>query len=1252
MGRLVRIDLENFKSYRGKQTIGPFSSFTSVIGPNGAGKSNLMDAISFVLGIKSQQLRSQQLRELIYTRGPEEHEDDEGRSGDDEDSDEVENVRPKTASVTAVYRQDDGTEVTFSRSISSSGSQYRINNRVVSVDVYLKTLELENILVKARNFLVFQGDIEAIASQSSKDLTRLIEQISGSLEFKKEYEELKAVQERATENSTQNFNKKRGVTAEMKQFREQKDEAEKYERLQSQRAKLLTTHFLWKLFHLEGKVTQMEQVIGEEQAKTGDFNETQDRLERAFKDAKKKQAKVNAELLKCEKIVKDKTRQIDSKKPQLLKIDERILHIRGKLANTRENLSKTEGNLSKQASGAVPCIITIALLDTAYTAAACSASSEKGKALKISERAQAEYREKRNEADAKTAAEKQQLNSLKRQQKSLTESIKRTQDKLDSAKARHQQLLEEKEKFQERQRDLQDNLVTQTRELEQTRRDYEFSQSERRRLWQLENELNEKMADTMQKLMDARTDQRENERERKFKQSLEGMRQLFPGVHGRVVDLCKPTQRKYDVAASIILGRNIDAVIVDDEKTAIECIKYLKDQRAGQGTFLPLDGIVAKPINEKYRSFAKGARLAIDIIQFDPQYERVFRYVCGSGLVCDTLEVARSICYDKNEDVKAVTLDGTVIHKSGLITGGQSGVTKDARRWEERELDNLRKVKDSLANQLAEVQQSRRKAGYDEQMKHAIFMLENKLKFTTSDLEATERKLEAVQKEIKFCADQMRELRSESAETDAGLESINEQIESAEAAIAKVEATIFADFCRRIGVHSVREYEDKLLSSQEEVSQKRLQFTTQKAKLEGEISFNQQLCQEVQTRLERIQTAISKDESLLAELEEEKESYAKEAEALNESLAQSQAELLQLKESLDGHRDAVNDVKKELQSLIKRAEDSSTAITHAETEIEKFNEERFALLRKAKLEEIPLPLVGRKLEAIPLNELERSHGLGEDQMDVDEPSGPSSSTVQLSNIQIDYRSLKADYRENGSSELDVELEENIKGLAAEIERLAPNMKAVERLDDVEERYRNTAREFEQSRREAKSAKDRFNTIKQERYERFYKAYLHISENIGRIYEELTSSPGFPGGVAQLNLDDSDEPFTDSVRYHAVPPMKGFRDMEQLSGGEKTVAALALLFAIHSYRPAPFFVLDEVDAALDNTNVARISRYIQKQAHKDESGVQFIVISLKNTLYEKADALVGIYKDQAEQTSQVLTLDLESRFGTGQTPLEQ
>lgn len=127
---------------------------------------------------------------------------------------------------------------------------------------------------------------------------------------------------------------------------------------------------------------------------------------------------------------------------------------------------------------------------------------------------------------------------------------------------------------------------------------------------------------------------------------------MFLGVRGRVVDLCKPSARKFETAISVILGRNIDAIVVDEEKTAIDCIEYMRNQRAGQATFIPLDTIQVKPINDKFRSFAKGARMAVDLVQYEPAIERAIHHACGNALVCDTMAVARFVCYEKGQEIK------------------------------------------------------------------------------------------------------------------------------------------------------------------------------------------------------------------------------------------------------------------------------------------------------------------------------------------------------------------------------------------------------------------------------------------------------------------------------------------------------------------------------------------------------------------------------------------------------------------------
>lgn len=200
------------------------------------------------------------------------------------------------------------------------------------------------------------------------------------------------------------------------------------------------------------------------------------------------------------------------------------------------------------------------------------------------------------------------------------------------------------------------------------------------------------------------------------------------------------------------------------------------------------------------------------------------------------------------------------------------------------------------------------------------------------------------------------------------------------------------------------------------------------------------------------------------------------------------------------------------------------------------------------------------------------------------------------------------------------------------------MRAVDRLEAVKTRLDATDREYENSKTQLKSAREAFDEVKKQRYDLFQKAFAHIGEQVIHVYRDLTRSEDYPiGGKAYLDVDEeNDTPYLSGVKYFAMPPLKRFRDMELLSGGEKTMAALALLFAIHSYQPSPFFVLDEVDAALDNANVEKVKKYIREHAGP---GMQFIIISLKTGLFQDSESLVGVYRDQEVNSSKTLTLDV-------------
>ncbi|TFY68970.1 hypothetical protein EVJ58_g695 [Rhodofomes roseus] len=1234
---LIRIEVSDFKSYRGHQTIGPFTNFTSVIGPNGAGKSNLMDAISFVLGVKSAQLRSSQLKDLVY-RGRRLARSDEGEGEDPEEDEEDEEEGEGTAKkawVLAVFQDASKKEWRFQRTITTTGaSEYKLNGQVVTYSAYNAALVSHNILVKAKNFLVFQGDVEAVASQSPKELAKLIDQISGSLELAGEYEKAKEAQERATENATFNFTKRRGIAGEIKQYREQKTEAERFEALGQERDELVLRRILLKLYHIEQGLQEHAQTIRTQNRTLAGLRAEQRKHEGELTEARAEQARARSSVMQKEKRIKKAEKALEGRKPDLVQVEAQIMHSERRRNNAIQEREKAEQAAEKQRE---QLRVLQADLERVKKAADDATEVQRRAAqtnLSLSEESLEEYRHLKAQAAVLAVEERQSLETLSRDERTSARALAQLKERHEGQQEKAERLrrdrdsqTEKRQELEERIKELQDGLTNAKRELEK-------QQSERTRIANLEKEINEKLVDVHNKLLQAGVDQKESEREAKMKETLSNLQRIFPGVRGRVVDLCKPTQRKYETAVSVVLGRNIDAVVVDEEKTAIECIEYMRIQRAGQATFIPLDTIQVKPINDKFRSFAKGARLAIDVIQFDPAVERAMHHACGNALVCDSYEIAAYVCYEKKQDVKAVTLEGTIIHKTGMITGGRS-THGNGRKWEEKDVQGMQRVRDNLLGELRELNKSKPRGKADENMESEISRLESALSVAKDDLKACQLRLDGIKEELKHVEREIRRIEPELRKAQRDYDSLKEKIDELASVVNAAEDGVFATFCRSIGVSNIREYEERQLKVATAESEARLQFEKQIARLTHQSKFIEEQLQTTEQRVQTIDTLITTEDANIVKYHETQENIQVEIGEAEEAIATLQEEMKDLNEALEEKNKVVEQVKRTTLKSSKALDQALKEIATRNDEIEKLGLERSTIYRKCRLDEIRLPLVEGNLRNVPMEENLRE----EVAMDVDEDEEGSQHVKRIPDygIEVDFDSLEDDEREENPAEALADIDSQISKVNSEIERLAPNLKAMERLDDVETKLMETEREADKARKDSKNARDHFNDVKRRRCDLFNKAYNHISERIDQVYKDLTKGKAAPmGGVAYLSLEDSEEPYNAGIKYHAMPPMKRFRDMDQLSGGEKTIAALALLFAIHSYQPSPFFVLDEVDAALDNTNVAKIANYIRSHASEK---FQFIVISLKGSLYERSNSLVGIYRDQDVNSSRTLTLDL-------------
>ena len=1193
---------------------------TRKVGPNGSGKSNLMDAISFVLGVRSVHLRASELKDLIYS---------ENALNDNHEISYHEDV-PTRASVMAVIEDTKHTEHRFQRIVNANAStEYRYNGRITTYASYNAKLEQLNILVKTRNFLVFQGDVESVAEQCSKDLSDLMDQISGSRTLKNEYDEARISYEEAAEQLTALVSKRKLLQNELRQVRQHKEAFDRFGALKNEVHNHTIQKILWRLYHIN-EIIEIHTDWIEAHASRGE--QAQKRLhekEQMLSEARSMLGSVQQKKLDLENERKQANRSLDGIRPEKDRLIERIGHVNRRLQQAQFLYKQAEKDHDTLKESLKRLESDAALVQTcsdkmkAEQEAALAATS-----IKLNETDLQNYHDLKLKSQSTVVQERSQMEQLQRKIREKQTSLDVHQDRIQDMESKLERLEQLLASLSETQAELATREPESAEKLGRAKSILSTLQSKKESISSREKQLNEALVGCYNRLLRMGQDQRVHEREARLRESLRSLRTIFPGVHGRLLDLCKPTQRKYELAIATALGRNAEAVVVNHEKTAVECIEYLRNQRAGQATFIPLDTIQTKPINDRLRSLSPQARLVIDVIQYAPVIERAVSYACGNAMVCDTLDVARNICYERAQRVKAVTLDGTIIHKTGMITGGPS-MQETVKKWDDQELQGVQRERDRCMSELKELQQQKYVLEEEDELVASVTRAQASLQSIRAEQADVMRQTQDAQSECAAIISQKKKTQDMIDKLNEDMSQLRSQMSDIEHTIHAADDDIFTEFCERIGVANVREYEANQLHISQALNVATQQYQRQLARIAHQRTFAEQQVKNTADRLAFIQASMEKERQRIPRLEEELQNCENSIQKYREIKARIQASFEAMQEEHDEKTETVNERRKALFHVMRDVEAHRKEVAERNDEIAQLDTERANLFRRCRMEALDLPLESGDLANVPLEE------------DVSMPVSEADNAVQVCrqyDITVDFSRLSDAERTDRGSGKEYELQSRIDLAREEMEKLTPSTSTAERLDKLEKELKMCEHEIDSGREQVRESRDEFQLIKKQRSDLFMKAYHHIADRIDGVYKDLTKTKMAPmGGVAYLTLEDTDEPFRAGIRYHAMPPMKRFRDMDQLSGGEKTMAALALLFAIHTYQPAPFFVLDEVDAALDAQNVANVSHYIREHA---SDRFQFIVISLKASLYERSQGLVGVYRDQEAHSSASVTLDLE------------
>lgn len=981
-----------------------------------------MDAISFVLGIKSSHLRSAHLKDLVYRGrvlktskinddGSAQPNGGQNGFGDD---DKASRGDPKTAWVMAVYEDDAGEEQHWKRSITNQGaSEYRINERVVTAQQYNESLEHENILIKARNFLVFQGDVEAIASQSPQDLTRLIEQISGSLDFKSEYEKTQVEAEQAAENQNFQLHRRRGINSEIKQYREQKREADNFQKKTDERDAAIVNSALWKLYHFQKAMDDSSASIHDHQEDIKELRRDVEGYENRLDAARKEQSSCGRQVSKLDKDIRMKDRSIEDKQNALVPIDEKITESSFLIEKHQAQSQKVTRERDDQIIVVEKVGKDIENVTKAQQVFEKDIKEQmKKQGRQISDADRKEYNNLRGQVMSQAGDNLTRLDNLQRQKKADEVTVNSLKGKVETAVASIDKSEADLASIDERRKAA--DVVSKELSSDITTKKKEYSQmhSARVRTSQKRTELEEKLEDVAKKLREADDGRRQNDKETRVKEMVTSLKRIYPGVRGRIGDLCSPKQKKYDEAVIVALGRDFDSVIVDSEKTGVDCVQYLKEQRFSPMTFIPLDNIKVNTVNTAVKGIS-GARLTIDTINFDSAVERAMSYACGSSVVCDTLEVAKDICYKKRIGVKAVTLEGFIIHKGGLMTGGRGQESKSGkRRFEEADVQNLQRMATKLKDDIDRLPKTDRHGTEEERLQINLSGLERRLGAVKDELAAFVKNHASKKRELDNLKRQLAEIEPKYEEQASQLENTEASVQTFQAAIAEIEDQVFSQFCNRLGYSDIRAYDASQGKFEQEVSEKRNAYEVQKQKLESRLQWevtrnndNEARIRRSQEQMRRIKQDIKTYTQEKAKIEAAMGEETDELEALRDTLEE-------LKANLAEKNLRVSEARAELQKRSKDIEARQREINALETTVQKNSASKSALLRRCRLEQIQVPLLQGTLDNLP-NEDKLLQPDG-DAMDLDEQEEEEEEMMDIAlddhGIELDFEGLDEDLK--------------------------------------------------------------------------------------------------------------------------------------------------------------------------------------------------------------------------------------------------
>jgi len=1163
---LKSIEVHGFKSFANKIVFKFHDGITAIVGPNGSGKSNVADAVRWVLGEQSaKQLRGSKMEDVIF-------------SG-------TQLRKPMGYAYVAITLDNsdhmlpiDYEEVTIARRVYRSGeSEYLINGNTCRLrDVH--ELFLDTGIGKEGYSIIGQGQVEKILSGKPEERRELFDEAAGIVKYKKR----KAAAEKELAEEQLNLSRITDILLEIEKqvgpLAKQSEVAKEYLRLKEALKKLEINLFL-----LDYERSEKNKADIDSRAKI--VTDALEDSSKAYDNTKQEYERLEAEL-------EQYTADIDTKKEQRTSFLMMIQEKEGEIKLMQEKISSmllSESHF-KQRQDALNADKDARKKELAHY----------DKELKTVSSSLEEMKEQQNDSTEELQEIRKRLTDYTRTIEKCNQQILDCMDQNAEIKAKLQHYVTLEEQNSLKKAELTQKVLLHkseeagyAEEVDKCKKAHKEITDQIQAARDKIVELEESAADWKQKAADTLAAMEQTERIRIQEASkLESLRNLTerydgygnaikkvmerksdtPGVIGVVADIIK-VDSKYETAMETALGGSIQNIVTKDEATAKKMVNYLKENKLGRATFLPLTSITSKALGQSQEQAAKEQGVigyAHTLVKVDKEYKELVKYLVGRILVVNTMDNALALAKKYSYTLRIVTLEGEQLNPGGSISGGayKNNSNLLGRR---REMEDLEKKIEECKQKVIEITKERDSIRVEREKvakeivskREGLQELYLEQNTTRMNLSAAEEQLAKLKENYKLIEQEVASLEMKNRDNLSGAKELRDQISKNESAME--DAKKKTEVCN-LSMERNRAIEEKL-------SEENAALALECAGLEKNLQFvnenRNRILAEIE-RLDREQKILKDENSSTKEQISEQEKGIETAKQNMASWSETVAELEKTLETLEARKEEIS---KENKNFFSKREELSKHISE-------LDKDSFRLA--AQLEKLQDSMTnqanymweeyGVTVESAKEFRDETLPGYGGIRKEIGDMKAGIKALGDVNvNAIEDYKNLSERY----------ELYNNQRNDLMEAE--AALMKIIEQLDS------EMRKQFE----------EKFSAIK---------AQFDV------VFREL-----FGGGQGTLELMEDEDVLTAGIRIIAQPPGKKLQNMMQLSGGEKALTAIALLFAIQNLKPSPFALLDEIEAALDDSNVGRYAKYL----HKLTKNTQFIVITHRRGTMAAADILYGI-----------------------------